>query len=143
LSQYNKIQNKMKYNETEQRVYYADTDHGQVVYYANYLKWFEIGRTELLRDYGFNYADYENQNLIAPVVEVKCNYKEPAKYNDIITIKTTIVNIGNSSIKFDYKIIRKKDNEVLAEGYTVNVFVNIKTRKSTRIPDNLRKSLET
>jgi len=141
LPKYNKIPNKMKTNETTQRVYYADTDHGHVVYYANYLKWFEIGRTELLRDYGFNYADYENQNLIAPVVEVKCNYKEPAVYNDITTIKTTIVNIGNSSIKFDYKIIRKNDNRILAEGYTVNVFVNIKTRKSTRIPDKLRKAL--
>ena len=129
-------------NETEQRVYYADTDHGHVVYYANYLKWFEIGRTELLRDYGFNYVDFEKKDLIVPVVEVKCNYKEPAKYNDIIIIKTTIVNIGNSSIKFNYKIIRKSDNEVLAEGYTVNVFVNINTRKSTKIPDELRKVLQ-
>ncbi|MCH8003516.1 MAG: acyl-CoA thioesterase [Nanoarchaeota archaeon] len=132
----------MKTNETEQRVYYADTDHGHVVYYANYLKWFEIGRTELLRDYGFNYVDFEKKDLIVPVVEVKCNYKEPAKYNDIIIIKTTIVNIGNSSIKFNYKIIRKSDNEVLAEGYTVNVFVNINTRKSTKIPDELRKVLQ-
>jgi len=132
----------MKTNETEQRVYYADTDHGHVVYYANYLKWFEIGRTELLRDYGFNYVDFEKKDLIAPVVEVKCNYKEPTKYNDIIIIKTTIVNIGNSSVKFNYKIIRKKDNKLLAEGYTVNVFVNINTRKSTKIPDALRKVLE-
>jgi len=132
----------MKTNETEQRVYYADTDHGHVVYYANYLKWFEVGRTELLRDYGFNYANYEKQNIIAPVVEVKCNYKQPARYNDLIIIKTTIVNLGNSSIKFSYKIFRKSDNEVLAEGYTVNVFVDIKTGKSTRIPEDLRKSLQ-
>jgi len=116
----------MKTNKTQQRVYYADTDHGHVVYYANYLKWFEIGRTELLRQCGFNYVDFEKKGLIAPVVEVKCNYKEPAKYNDIIIIKTTIENIGNSSIKFNYKIIRKSDNEVLAEGYTVNVFVDKK-----------------
>ena len=65
----------MKTNETEQRVYYADTDHGQVVYYSNYLKWFEIGRTEILRQSGFDYSDFEKQNIIAPVVEVKCNYK--------------------------------------------------------------------
>jgi len=125
----------MKINETELRVYYADTDHGGVVYYANYLKWFEIGRTEVLRQNGFNYADYENKNIIAPVVEVKCNYKEPVRYNDVITIKTTIMNIGNSSIKFDYKIIRKKDNELLAEGYTVNVFVD---KKSYEINKNSR-----
>ena len=131
----------MKTNTTEQRVYYADTDHGHVVYYSNYLKWFEIGRTEILRQSGFDYNEFEKQGIIAPVVEVKCSYKEPAKYNDIIIIKTSIENIGNSSIKFHYEIIRKEGNKLLAEGYTVNVFVDKKTMKSTRIPDNLRKAL--
>ena len=132
----------MKINETEQRVYYSDTDHGGVVYYANYLKWFEIGRTELLRQAGFNNAEFERQGLIAPVVEVHCNYKQPAHYNDIIIIKTTVENIGNSSIKFKYEIINKKNNNILAEGYTVNVFVNMKKGKSTKLPDKLRKGLE-
>jgi len=132
----------MKTNITEQRVYYADTDHGGVVYYSNYLRWFEIGRTEILRQAGFDYSDFEKQGIIAPVVEVHCNYKAPAKYNDIVIIKTTIENIGNSSIKFNYEIIRKKDNALLANGYTVNVFVDKKTMKSTRISDELRKSLE-
>ena len=132
----------MKTNQTEQRVYYADTDHGQVVYYSNYLKWFEIGRTEILIQSGFDYNDFEKQGIIAPVVEVKCNYKEPAQYNDIIIIKTTIENIGTSSIKFNYEIIRKNDNVVLANGYTINVFVNKKTMKSTKISDELRKALE-
>ena len=132
----------MKTNITEQRVYYSDTDHGGVVYYANYLKWFEIGRTEILRQTGFNYSDFEKQGIIAPVVEVHCNYKAPVKYNDIIIIKTTIENIGNSSIKFHYEIIRKSDNTLLAEGYTVNVFVDKKTMKSTKIPDELRKGLQ-
>ena len=70
----------MKTNETGQRVYYADTDHGGVVYYSNYLKWFEIGRTEILRQSGFDYNDFEKHNIIAPVVEVKCNYRQPARY---------------------------------------------------------------
>ena len=61
----------MKTNETEQRVYYADTDQEGVVYYANYLRWFEIGRTEILRQSGFNYTDMKNQNIVAQVVEVK------------------------------------------------------------------------
>ena len=142
MPQYTQIQSKMKINETELRVYYADTDHGGVVYYANYLKWFEIGRTEVLRQNSFNYADYENKNIIAPVVEVKCNYKQPARYNDIIIIKTTIDNIGNSSIKFNYDIIRKKDNVLLANGYTVNVFVDIKTLKPNKIPEDLKKALQ-
>jgi len=132
----------MKTNSTELRVYYADTDHEGVVYYANYLKWFEIGRTEILRQYGFDYSAIEKQDLIVPVVEVKCNYNESARYNDLIIIKTTIENIGNSSIKFHYEIIRKSDNKLLAEGYTVNVFVNTKTMKSTKIPNDLRKVLQ-
>jgi len=132
----------MKTNQIEQRVYYADTDHEGVVYYANYLRWFEMGRTEILRRYGFDYSDIEKRDLIVPVVEVKCIYKQSAKYNDVIIIKTTIENIGNSSIKFHYEIIRKNDNKLLAEGYTVNVFVNTKTMKSTKIPEELRKSLE-
>tara|TARA_Y100000310_G_C20702467_1_gene831162 strand:+ start:3894 stop:4292 length:399 start_codon:yes stop_codon:yes gene_type:complete len=129
-------------NTTEVRVYYADTDHGSVVYYANYLKWFEIGRTEVLRKLGFNYSYYEKKNIIAPVVEVKCNYNEPAKYNDLIIIKTAVEKIGNSSIKFSYKIIRKEDKKLLAEGYTINVFVDMKTKKSTSIPEELRKALK-
>ena len=132
----------MKTNGIEQRVYYADTDQEGMVYYSNYLRWFEIGRTEILRQNGFNYTDIKNQGIIAPVVEVKCNYKLSAKYNDIIIIKTTIENIGNSSIKFNYKIIRKNDNKLLAEGYTVNVFVDRNMMKSTRIPEELRKALE-
>ena len=136
------MQNKMKTNETEQRVYYSDTDHGGVVYYSNYLKWFEIGRTEILRQLGLNYADFEKQGLIAPVVEVKCNYKGPAVYNDLIIIKTAINDIGNSSIKFNYEIINKKNNKLLAEGYTVNIFADKKTMKSVKIPDSLRKALE-
>ena len=132
----------MKPNQTELRVYYSDTDHGHVVYYSNYLKWFEIGRTEILRQVGYDYSDFEKQNLIAPVVEVKCNYKQPARYNDIIIIKTTIDNIGNSSIKFNYDIIRKNDKVVLANGYTINVFVNMKTQESTPITEELRKVLQ-
>ena len=132
----------MKTNETWQRVFYSDTDHGGVVYYSNYLKWFEIGRTEILRQSGFDYNDFEKQGIIAPVVEVKCGYKEPARYNDVVIIKTTIGNIGNSSIEFQYEIIKKKGNKLLAEGYTVNVFVEKKTIKSVPIPKELRSKIE-
>ena len=125
----------------EQRVYYSDTDHGQVVYYANYLKWFEIGRTEILRQNGFDYEDFEKKGIIAPVVEVHCNYKYPAKYNDMIIIKTNIENIGYTSIKFHYEIIRKKDEKLLADGHTINVFVDKKTMEPEKNPDDLRKAL--
>lgn len=130
----------MNSNETEHRVYYSDTDHGGAAYYANYLKWFEIGRTEILRKHGFNYSDFEKKGLIAPVVEVKCTYKSPARYDDIIVLKTKIASIGNSSIRFDYEITGKKAGTLLAEGYTVNVFVDIKSNKPIKVPDELRKA---
>lgn len=132
---------KMK-NVTEVKVYYADTDHGGVVYYANYLKWFEIGRTEFIKQAGFTYADFEKQNLIAPVVEVKCNYLAPARYNDTIVIETTVEKVGNSSITFLYIILNKKSNEKIAEGYTVNVFVDMTTQKSAPIPEKLKQALK-
>ena len=133
---------KSKKGTFEQRVYYADTDHGGAVYYSNYLKWFEIGRTEILRQNNLDYNEFEKKGLIAPVVEVKCNYKAPAKYNDAIIIETEITHIGNSSIRFDYKITNKETKNLLAEGYTVNVFVGIKTNKPAKLPEKLREAFE-
>ena len=141
MPQHPQIQGQMK-NSAEIRVYYADTDHEGVVYYANYLRWFEIGRTEILRQNGYDYSDIEKKNIIVPVVEVKCSYKKSAKYNDIIIIKTTIGDIGNSSIKFNYEILRKTGNELLAEAHTINVFVDRKTMKPIKIPEELRKALQ-
>ena len=129
-------------NTMEIRVYYADTDHEGVVYYANYLRWFEIGRTEIMRQHGYDYSDIEKKNIIVPVVEVKCSYNEPARYNDTVILETAIEKIGNSSMKFNYRIMRKKDQKLLAEGYTVNVFVDRKTMKSVKIPEELRLALE-
>jgi len=126
-------------NKTEHRVTYADTDHGGVAYYAAYLIWFEIGRTELLRESGSTFSELEKQGFIAPVVEIKVNYLKPAQYDDVIVLETSIENIGNSSIKFVYKLLNK-NNELIAEGYTVNVFV--KDMKPVRVPDSVRKNLE-
>ena len=127
----------MKTSQTEKRIYYSDTDAGKVVYYAKYLEFFEIGRTEILRQSGIDYADVEKQGIIAPVVNVNCDYKCPIKYNEIIIIETAIEKIGNSSIKFNYKILRKEDKKLLAEGSTVNVFVDKKEMKSVKIPEDI------
>ena len=130
----------MAKNITEHRVRYSDTDHFGVVYYARYLDWFEAGRTEILRDHGITYADLEKQGFFAPVVEIKVNYKKPARYDDIVVLETTVESIGNSSIKFLYKVLDKKTNELLAEAYTVNVFIT-KEMKSVRVPDDVRGAL--
>ena len=128
----------MAKNKTEHRVRYSDTDHFGVVYYARYLDWFEAGRTEILREHGTNYADLEKKGVFAPVVEVKVNYKVPAKYDQIVIVETEIEKIGNTSIKFNYKVFNKENMKLLAEAYTVNVFIN-KDMKPVKVPEEVKK----
>ena len=125
-------------NKTEHRIRYADTDHFGVVYYARYLEWFEAGRTEILRMNGITYAELENEGYFAPVVEVKISYKAPPRYDDVVLLETEIANIGNSSIRFNYKVFKKEDMKLLAEGHTVNVFIN-KSMKPVPIPETIKK----
>ena len=111
---------------TEARVRYAETDQMGIVYYANYLVWFEIGRVELLRSLGLAYSQLETEHeCILPVVEASCRYRSPAKYDDEILIETRPVLLRGSVIKFGYRILRKapagKQPTLLAEGETVHV----------------------
>jgi acyl-CoA thioester hydrolase len=127
-------------NRFEIRVLYADTDHGGVAYYASYLRWFEIGRTELFRTAGLTYADIEKSGILSPVIEVYCKYLQPAKYDEILVIETWIEILGRGSITFGYQIRRKSDNSLLATGQTINAFVN-KKLKPTRPPKSIYNAL--
>jgi acyl-CoA thioester hydrolase len=111
---------------TEVRVRYAETDQMGIVYYANYLVWFEIGRVELLRSLGLAYSQLETDHqCILPVVEASCRYKSPARYDDRIVIETRPSLLRGSVIKFAYRILRKGEDgeapKLLAEGETVHV----------------------
>jgi len=111
---------------TEQRVRYAETDQMGVVYYANYLVWFELGRVELLRSLGFDYRTLEAEHsCILPVVEATCRYRAPARYDDIIQIHAEPTLLRGSILKFGYRIERKATETtpavLLAEGETVHV----------------------
>ena len=111
---------------TAVRVSYAETDQMGIVYYANYLVWFEIGRVELLRSLGLAYSQLETDHqCILPVVEATCRYRSPARYDDEILIETRPSLLRGSVIKFAYRILRKSaDGEapkLLAEGETVHV----------------------
>ncbi len=108
--------------KTEIRVRYEETDQMGVVYYANYLTWFEIGRTELLRDKGYAYNDLEEEGFLLPVVNVECNYHQPARYDDLLTLETNIAKLKRSKIEFEYKIYRQ--DELLTTAKTVHPFVN-------------------
>ena len=111
---------------TQVRVRYAETDQMGIVYYANYLVWFEIGRVELLRSMGLAYSQLETDHqCILPVVEATCRYRSPARYDDEILIETRPSLLRGSVIKFAYRLLRKgpegAEPTLLAEGETVHV----------------------
>ncbi len=102
---------------------YAETDQMAVVYHSNYIVWFEVGRIELLRQLGFTYREMEEDGLVLPVVEVKCRYKHPARFDDEITIRTWLAQMRTSLLRFQYEVVRKADGRLLAEGESVHVVV--------------------
>jgi acyl-CoA thioester hydrolase len=113
---------------TQVRVRYAETDQMGIVYYANYLVWFELGRVELLRSVGLAYSRLETDHgCILPVVEARCRYRSPARYDDEILIETRPAMLRGSVLKFAYQIFRISDQKekgrklLLAEGETVHV----------------------
>jgi acyl-CoA thioester hydrolase len=113
---------------TQVRVRYAETDQMSVVYYANYLVWFELGRMEVLRAVGLSYRMLESEHgCILPVIEARCRYRSPARYDDEILIETSPAMLRGSVIKFAYRIYRKANQGgeerklLLAEGETVHV----------------------
>jgi len=118
----------------ELRVRYAETDQMGVVYYANYLVWFEIGRVEFLRSLGFDYKQMEIEDgCILPVVEANCRYKAPARYDDLLLIEATPTLLRGSLLKFAYRIIRasnaREGQLVLAEGETVHIVCDASMQK--------------
>lgn len=113
---------------TSVRVTYRDTDQMGFVYYSNYLVFFEIGRTELLRELGRSYRECEDDGVYLPVTEASCRYREPARYDDIVEIRTRVTKWTRAAIDFAYECRRRGDNALLAEGTTRHVFMNAEGR---------------
>jgi len=109
-----------------------------IAYYGNYLKWFEIGRSEWFRGTGTSYRELEKNGLYLPVVEAHCSYKKPAFYDDTLSIRSTF-RFAGVRLRFDYKIFRGE--ELLTEGYTLHVCMN-SAKKVQKPPEFLRKLLE-
>ncbi|MDA8166089.1 MAG: thioesterase family protein [Desulfobacteraceae bacterium] len=122
------------------RVLYGDTDSGGVVYYANYLRYFEQGRTELMREHICSYRELEEQGLILPVVECQCRYKISARYDDLLLIETAVAEVKAFSCRFHYRILRETDGKLLAAGATVNAAVD-RSGKLIRLPTDLLEKL--
>jgi acyl-CoA thioester hydrolase len=115
------------------RVRYAETDTMGVVYYANYLVWFEVARTDLLREHGWTYREMEEAGFALPVVEAHCEYRSPARYDDDIDIVTTGERLSPVRVRFVYRVERALGNVLLAEGYTVHATLD-RSGKPTRLP---------
>lgn len=122
------------------RVIYADTDAMGIVYYANYLKWFETGRTELMRSMSISSSDLEASECYLPVSEAYCHYLSPARYDDVLTIETEIAYIGRASIRFNYAVVDESSERKMAEGYTLHAFTDEEGRIK-RIPADIVKKM--
>jgi len=110
--------------ETRLRVRYAETDQMGVVYYANYMVWFEVGRSELMRQRGLDYKRMEiEEGCLMAVVEATARYKAPARYDEEIIIETTVTGVRGPVVRFSYRVLRAADGLLLCEGETVHVVV--------------------
>src|SRR5512139_2928815 len=119
----------------EIRVIYGDTDQMGVVYYANYLRFFEAGRNELIRARGLTYREVEERfRLMLPVVEAQVAYKAPARYDDLVAVETSVAEVKRASARFAYRVLRGDD--VLATGHTVHACVDLDGRVK-RLPPEL------
>jgi len=128
----------MPQHSVDIRVRYKETDKMGVTYYANYLVWFEVVRTELFRKLGMPYTNLEKEGIRLMVVEAHCKYKSPTTYDDLVKVEVEISDMKNTSISFSYKVY--KDKKLAATGETVHVFTD-KNGKPMRIPEKVKNVL--
>jgi acyl-CoA thioester hydrolase len=118
------------------RVRYAETDQMGVVYYANYLVWFEVARTDLLRHAGCTYREMELDGFALPVVESHCLYRRSARYDDEIELMASGSLLSPVRVRFDYQVVRASDRTLLAEGHTIHASLDPDGRPR-RLPDRV------
>ncbi len=122
-------------SEVKIRVRYAETDQMGVVYHSNHFVWFEVGRVEFFRQLGFSYKDMEEQDgCHIAVVDARCRYKAPARYDDEVVVRTQLKNVRESLVHFVYELVRASDGFLLAEGETMHVVID-REMKKTPIPE--------
>jgi acyl-CoA thioester hydrolase len=128
-------------NEVRLRVRYAETDRMGVVYHANYFVWFEVGRVELMRQLGFSYLEMEeNDNCGIAVIDARCRYKAPARYDDELVLRTHVELLRESMVQFGYELRRAENDELLAEGDTTHIAVD-RQMKRRLMPEKYMQAL--
>lgn len=131
----------MPTSETRLRVRYAETDRMGVVYYANYLVWFEVARADLLRSLGWTYREMEESGISLPVIEARCEYKAPARYDDEIVIRTEGWMRSPVRMEFAYRIERQRDGVLSASGMTMHAALGGDGRPC-RLPERIRAAFQ-
>jgi len=119
------------------RVRYAETDKMGVVYHSNYFVWFEVARTDLLRNNGSTYKDMETEGFSLPVIEAHCEYKQPARYDDELEIRVEAALASPARVRFSYEVVRASDAQTLVTGHTVHASID-RDGRPTRLPDRVK-----
>lgn len=132
----------MMVTETQIRVRYGETDQMGVVYHGNYALYFEEARTDALRKIGITYKSLEDEGVMMPVVNLCTDFKRPAKYDDLLTIRTTLRTLPTAKIVLEYEVFNES-SQLLANGSSTLVFVDMKTNRPTRCPEHLYQKFAT
>ncbi len=122
------------------RVRYQETDQMGFVYYSNYFVYFEMGRIEFLRNLGFSYSELEKENIFLAVVDAHCKYRAPARFDDLLVIKTWLSKMKYARVEFCYEIRREGEEKLIAEGSTVLACLD-ENRRPRAIPDKIKKAV--
>ena len=130
----------MDHMEITVRVRYQETDQMGFVYYSNYFVYFEMGRIEFLRNLGFSYSELEKENIFLAVIDAHCKYKAPARFDDLLVIKTWLSKMKYAIGEFCYEIRRKGEEKLIAEGSTVLACLD-ENRRPRTIPDKIKKAV--
>ena len=130
----------MDHMEITVRVRYQETDQMGFVYYSNYFVYFEMGRIEFLRNLGFSYSELEKENIFLAVVDAHCKYRAPARFDDLLVIKTWLSKMKYARVEFCYEIRREGEEKLIAEGSTVLACLD-KNRRPRTIPDKIKNTV--
>ena len=132
----------MIFDETEIRVRFHEVDSWGIVWHGHYIAWFEVGRSVLLNKFQLSPQDFTRLGYIAPVVDLKCSYKEPARLGDDIIIRTTVLKPTKAALTFQFEILRKRDRKLLVSGEETQVLLTLDGKMLYYIPPELEERLK-
>jgi len=133
---------KMFSQTTQIRVRYADTDQMKFVYYGKYFEYFEQGRSDLLRSMGLPYPEIEREGILLPVIEAHAEYRQPARFDDLLFVETILTDVTPVRIRIEYEVRRDAAGDPMVIGHTVHSYMNSASGRPTRLPARLREAVE-